>query len=83
MDHLGAIYYPYFAVANFLALLEKAFDLPPCKLVKAVFPIDKYQYFVRDALNDTFWQTLEQALLKDMPRANWLPSLEAVGKLFK
>jgi len=83
MDHLGAIYYPYFAVANFLALLEKAFDLPPCKLVKAVFPIDKYQYFVRDALNDTFWQTLEQALLKDMPRANWLPSLAAVAKMLE
>ena len=68
---------------NVFALVEKTLRLPPCHIVKNIFPPDDFQLAVQDALENATYASIEYACDKILPKANWLPSLEDFTKLLK
>jgi len=82
-EYLHTLYHPYFLAVNMLALWEKTLGLPPCEIVKSVFPCDKYQGLVEDAVNNALYNYYAKVFDKDLPKAHCLPSLKAFAKLTK
>ena len=46
-------------------------------------PPDEFQDTVQDAVGSAAYKSIEYAFGKYLHNANWLPSLEAIAKLFK
>jgi len=81
--YLELLYSPYFAAANMFTLLEKTLRLPPCTILKSVFPPDKYQHAVKNTVWNQSVAYIESALNKDLRKANLLPLLDDFAKLLK
>jgi len=76
-EYLDTLYYPYFLLGNAVAVVERTLGLPPCHIMEQIFPRDEFQSVVRDAVEGAFGKYIAKVLSKDLPRAEWLPSLTA------
>jgi len=79
--YLHKLYRPYFLAVNALAHIEKALGMHPCQLVRSVFPADECEFLVDDAVKQITSEYFDAVFGEMLPKATWLPSLNAFAKL--